>query len=112
MRETVQPSSYCQRLFCGFRLRYGLDSVSPQSRTQWKEEIEEKTNDVFKVHVHHGKDKLKKLSTMRDKDVSALPINPRVACSHLNRLSLRAMGPFVRNTRSAGKSRKRTRTIG
>ena len=40
------------------------------SRNQWKEEIEEKTNDVFKVHIHHGKDKLKKLSTMRDKDVS------------------------------------------
>ena len=38
--------------------------------TQWREEIEEKTNDVFKVHIHHGKDKLKKLSAMRDKDVS------------------------------------------
>jgi len=48
----------------------GLNGISPLSRTQWKEEIEEKSNDVFRVHVHHGKDKLKKLSTMKDKDVS------------------------------------------
>lgn len=26
---------------------------------KWKEEIETKTNGVFSVHVHHGKDKLK-----------------------------------------------------
>jgi len=46
-----------------------LDGILPLNRNQWKEEIEEKTNDVFKVHIHHGKDKLKKLSTMKDKDV-------------------------------------------
>jgi hypothetical protein len=47
-----------------------LNGISLLDRNQWKEEIEEKTNDVFKVHVHHGKDKLKKLSAMKDKDVS------------------------------------------
>lgn len=26
---------------------------------QWKEEIETKTNNLFNVHIHHGKDKLK-----------------------------------------------------
>jgi hypothetical protein len=26
---------------------------------QWKDEIETKTNDMFSVRVHHGKDKLK-----------------------------------------------------
>ncbi|KAI0743255.1 SNF2 family N-terminal domain-containing protein [Irpex lacteus] len=36
---------------------------------QWKEELEQKTNDVFSVHVHHGKDKLKSLDRLRSKDV-------------------------------------------
>lgn len=26
---------------------------------QWKDEIESKTNEMFSVHLHHGKDKLK-----------------------------------------------------
>ncbi|KII82945.1 hypothetical protein PLICRDRAFT_58597 [Plicaturopsis crispa FD-325 SS-3] len=36
---------------------------------QWKDEIEAKSNDIFTVHVHHGKDKLKTLSALRTKDV-------------------------------------------
>ncbi|EPQ55741.1 P-loop containing nucleoside triphosphate hydrolase protein [Gloeophyllum trabeum ATCC 11539] len=36
---------------------------------QWKEELETKTNDVFNIHIHHGKDKLKKLSAVRSFDV-------------------------------------------
>lgn len=70
MPEIVRPSSSCRPPFCEFNFCYRLGSTSPPTRTQWKEEIEEKTNDVFKIHVHHGKDKLKKLSTMKDKDVS------------------------------------------
>jgi len=66
---------------------------------------------VFKVHIHHGKDKLKKLSSMKDKDVSP-PHQPRVTFSHPSRLSSLAMGLFARSTRSAGKSRMRMRTIG
>ncbi|KAG7087376.1 hypothetical protein E1B28_013349 [Marasmius oreades] len=36
---------------------------------QWKEEIDTKTNGIMTVHVHHGKDKLKKTSEVRSKDV-------------------------------------------
>ncbi|KAI0798158.1 SNF2 family N-terminal domain-containing protein [Abortiporus biennis] len=36
---------------------------------QWKEEIESKTNNIFDVHIHHGKDKLKSVSALREKDV-------------------------------------------
>ncbi|KAA1467021.1 hypothetical protein DENSPDRAFT_831976 [Dentipellis sp. KUC8613] len=36
---------------------------------QWKEELESKTNGIFSVHIHHGKDKLKSLSAMQSKDV-------------------------------------------
>ncbi|ESK86005.1 snf2 family dna-dependent atpase [Moniliophthora roreri MCA 2997] len=36
---------------------------------QWKDEIEEKTNGIMNVHVHHGKDKLKKTSDVKSKDV-------------------------------------------
>ncbi|KIK57545.1 hypothetical protein GYMLUDRAFT_203637 [Collybiopsis luxurians FD-317 M1] len=36
---------------------------------QWKEEIESKTNGIMSVHVHHGKDKLKKRSEIRQYDV-------------------------------------------
>ncbi|KAL0564202.1 hypothetical protein V5O48_017851 [Marasmius crinis-equi] len=36
---------------------------------QWKEEIETKTNGIMDVHVHHGKDKLKKTSEVKSKDV-------------------------------------------
>ncbi|KAF9649722.1 hypothetical protein BDM02DRAFT_3186073 [Thelephora ganbajun] len=53
----------------GARNRATLIVVPAALLTQWKEEIEDKTNDVFKVHIHHGKDKLKKLSTMKEKDV-------------------------------------------
>ncbi|KAJ7145709.1 SNF2 family N-terminal domain-containing protein [Mycena epipterygia] len=36
---------------------------------QWKDEIETKTNDMFSVRLHHGKDKLKKSSEVDDYDV-------------------------------------------
>ncbi|KAF8824539.1 hypothetical protein HHX47_DHR8000079 [Lentinula edodes] len=35
----------------------------------WKDEIETKTNDIMSVHVHHGKDKLKKRSEIKNYDV-------------------------------------------
>ncbi|KAF8153937.1 SNF2 family DNA-dependent ATPase [Crassisporium funariophilum] len=36
---------------------------------QWKDEIVTKTNGIFEVHIHHGKDKLKKVSQVKSKDV-------------------------------------------
>ncbi|KAF8921264.1 SNF2 family N-terminal domain-containing protein [Mucidula mucida] len=36
---------------------------------QWKEEIETKTNGVLSVHIHHGKDKLKRISQVKEYDV-------------------------------------------
>ncbi|KAG9217670.1 hypothetical protein CCMSSC00406_0003641 [Pleurotus cornucopiae] len=36
---------------------------------QWKDEIDTKTNGIFETHVHHGKDKIKKLSELQSKDV-------------------------------------------
>ncbi|KAJ7325554.1 SNF2 family DNA-dependent ATPase [Mycena albidolilacea] len=36
---------------------------------QWKEEIETKTNEMFSVRLHHGKDKVKKASEIKDYDV-------------------------------------------
>ncbi|KAJ7058180.1 SNF2 family DNA-dependent ATPase [Mycena amicta] len=36
---------------------------------QWKDEIESKTNDMFRARLHHGKDKLKKTSEVKDYDV-------------------------------------------
>ncbi|KAG6840498.1 hypothetical protein C0991_006328 [Blastosporella zonata] len=36
---------------------------------EWKEEVESKTNGVFTVHLHHGKDKLKKVSQINNFDV-------------------------------------------
>ncbi|KAF8958574.1 SNF2 family N-terminal domain-containing protein [Flammula alnicola] len=36
---------------------------------QWKDEIDTKTNGLFEVHVHHGKDKLKKISQLKSMDV-------------------------------------------
>ncbi|OCH85007.1 hypothetical protein OBBRIDRAFT_345483 [Obba rivulosa] len=36
---------------------------------QWKEEIETKTNNMFEVHIHHSREKLKHLSQMQQKDV-------------------------------------------
>ncbi|KAF5383948.1 hypothetical protein D9757_007371 [Collybiopsis confluens] len=35
---------------------------------QWKEEIETKTNGIMSVHIHHGKDKLKKRSDIKQYD--------------------------------------------
>ncbi|KAH9985885.1 SNF2 family N-terminal domain-containing protein [Russula compacta] len=44
--------------------------VVPAALThQWKEELESKSNDIFSVHIHHGKTKLKSLSALREKDV-------------------------------------------
>ncbi|KAG5722870.1 hypothetical protein E4T56_gene17893, partial [Termitomyces sp. T112] len=36
---------------------------------KWKEEVETKTNGVFTVHLHHGRDKLKKISQIKQYDV-------------------------------------------
>jgi SNF2 family DNA or RNA helicase len=36
---------------------------------QWKEEIETKSNDLFTVHIHHGRDKLSTLMDVKSKDV-------------------------------------------
>ncbi|KAG0693266.1 SNF2 family N-terminal domain-containing protein [Suillus ampliporus] len=36
---------------------------------QWKEEIETKSNDLFTVHIHHGRDKLSTLMDVRSKDI-------------------------------------------
>ncbi|KAI0041675.1 hypothetical protein FA95DRAFT_1501098 [Auriscalpium vulgare] len=36
---------------------------------QWKEELEAKTNGIWSVHVHHGKDKLKSLRALQSKDI-------------------------------------------
>ncbi|KAF4611576.1 hypothetical protein D9613_003624 [Agrocybe pediades] len=36
---------------------------------QWKDEIDTKTNGLFEVHLHHGKDKLKSLSALKSKDI-------------------------------------------
>lgn len=36
---------------------------------QWKEEIETKTNDLFTVHIHHGRDKLTTTVDVESKDV-------------------------------------------
>ncbi|KAF9451016.1 hypothetical protein P691DRAFT_773496 [Macrolepiota fuliginosa MF-IS2] len=36
---------------------------------QWKDEIEAKTNGLFEVHIHHGKDKLKTSSDVKSKDI-------------------------------------------
>ncbi|KAF5337985.1 hypothetical protein D9758_014335 [Tetrapyrgos nigripes] len=36
---------------------------------QWKDEIEEKTNGILTVHVHHGREKLKKKSEIKSYDV-------------------------------------------
>ncbi|KAG1816727.1 SNF2 family N-terminal domain-containing protein, partial [Suillus subaureus] len=35
----------------------------------WKEEIETKSNDLFTVHIHHGRDKLSTLVDVKSKDV-------------------------------------------
>ncbi|RPD76809.1 hypothetical protein L226DRAFT_459891 [Lentinus tigrinus ALCF2SS1-7] len=36
---------------------------------QWKEELETKTNDIFDVHIQHGKDKIKRADLLAEKDV-------------------------------------------
>ncbi|KAH7882695.1 SNF2 family N-terminal domain-containing protein [Phlebopus sp. FC_14] len=36
---------------------------------QWKEELETKTNDLFTVHIHHGRDKLATVADVHSKDV-------------------------------------------
>ncbi|CAL1697769.1 unnamed protein product [Somion occarium] len=35
---------------------------------QWKEELDSKTNEIFNVHIQHGKDKLKSVSALQSKD--------------------------------------------
>jgi SNF2 family DNA or RNA helicase len=37
---------------------------------QWKDELATRSNGLFDVHVHHGREKLKKLEQMEGKDVS------------------------------------------
>jgi len=39
---------------------------------KWKEEINTKSNDLFTVHIHHGRDKLATLTDIRSKDVRHL----------------------------------------
>lgn len=36
---------------------------------QWKEELMTKTNDMFEVHIQHGKEKIKNVDRLREKDV-------------------------------------------
>ena len=36
---------------------------------QWKEELEMKANDIFDVHIQHGKDKIKDIELLGEKDV-------------------------------------------
>lgn len=36
---------------------------------QWKDELQTKTNGMFSVHIHHGKDKLKSVAALMNKDV-------------------------------------------
>ncbi|KAI0655704.1 SNF2 family N-terminal domain-containing protein [Cubamyces menziesii] len=36
---------------------------------QWKEEVEQKTNDMFKVHIQHGRDKIKDPELLTEYDV-------------------------------------------
>ncbi|KAG6330201.1 hypothetical protein ID866_8887, partial [Astraeus odoratus] len=36
---------------------------------QWKEEIETKTNDLFTVHIHHGRNKLMSVADIKSKDI-------------------------------------------
>ena len=39
---------------------------------QWKEELDTKTNGLFEVHIHHGKDKLKTRAAINAKDVRCM----------------------------------------
>ena len=39
------------------------------TRHQWYEEITEKTNGIFRVHIHHGKKKLKSVEEIEGYDV-------------------------------------------
>ena len=36
---------------------------------QWKEELEMKANDIFDVHIQHGKDKIRDIELLGEKDV-------------------------------------------
>ncbi|KJA22647.1 hypothetical protein HYPSUDRAFT_87246 [Hypholoma sublateritium FD-334 SS-4] len=49
---------------------------------QWKDEIDSKTNGLFDVHIHHGKDKLKKLSQLKSKDV--VVVSYQTLCQDFN----------------------------
>ena len=49
-----------------------LVTIVAHSMRQWKDELETKTNDMFSVHIHHGKDKLKTVDALRSKDVREL----------------------------------------
>lgn len=37
--------------------------------SQWKDEVEQKTNGMFDVHIQHGRDKLKDVELLAEKDV-------------------------------------------
>ncbi|KAI0819841.1 SNF2 family N-terminal domain-containing protein [Trametes gibbosa] len=37
--------------------------------SQWKEEVEQKTNGMFEVHIQHGRDKLKDVELLAEKDI-------------------------------------------
>ena len=36
---------------------------------QWKDELDTKTNGMWEVHIHHGKEKLKSMDSLAEKDV-------------------------------------------
>ncbi|KAK6977040.1 SNF2 family DNA-dependent ATPase [Favolaschia claudopus] len=67
-RHDGQESSWKQRRSAN----HAYCRASRSSSTgclQWKDEIETKTNEMFNVHLHHGKDKLKKPSEVKNYDV-------------------------------------------
>ncbi|KAI0085988.1 SNF2 family N-terminal domain-containing protein [Irpex rosettiformis] len=72
---------------------------------QWKEELEQKTNDVFTVHIQHGKDKLRSLDQLRSKDVIITSFQtlsndfqapPSVEPEHVYEWALEHGGPLAR----------------
>ena len=51
------------------KVRVTLIVVPAALLQQWKDEIESKTNGLFRAHIHHGKDKLTSKRELRDVDV-------------------------------------------